>query len=90
MTFNANIGLQNGLESLPTDCNGHIEEDMKSEKSAKSEVTFSNIFICSDWEYTNQYKDNSWGLSELGSLALPYLSLIKIFVFYRKILWIGL
>ena len=49
MTFNANIGLQNGLESLPTDCNGHIEEDMKSEKSAKSEVTFSNISIYSDW-----------------------------------------
>jgi serine/threonine protein kinase len=31
---------QNGLESLPTDpaVNGHMEEDMKSEKSAKSEV----------------------------------------------------
>lgn len=29
---------ENGLESLPTDCNGHIEEDMKSEKSAKSEA----------------------------------------------------
>ena len=30
--------LQNGLASLPTDCNGHMEDDMKSEKSAKSEV----------------------------------------------------
>eukprot|EP00088_Acartia_fossae_P032760 TRINITY_DN3350_c1_g1_i14.p1 TRINITY_DN3350_c1_g1~~TRINITY_DN3350_c1_g1_i14.p1 ORF type:complete len:719 (-),score=251.17 TRINITY_DN3350_c1_g1_i14:2069-4225(-) len=29
---------QNGLDSLPTDCNGHVEEDMKSERSAKSEA----------------------------------------------------
>jgi len=29
---------ENGLASLPTDCNGHMEDDMKSEKSAKSEA----------------------------------------------------
>ena len=29
---------ENGLE-LPDDCNGHMDEDQKSEKSGKSEVT---------------------------------------------------
>jgi len=31
-------GQQNGFDSLPTDCNGHVEDDMKSEKSGKSEA----------------------------------------------------